>query len=70
MKKKKRRQLFVLVLVVLCWGALPTAIQAANQARGGFAVGGEYALLVLPFVVAEVVFTLSDLCCDAKEKDR
>lgn len=66
MKKKQRRQLFVFVLVALCWGALPAAVQAANLARGGFAVGGEYALIVLPFVVAEVVFTLADLCKGAE----
>ena len=67
MKKKKRRQLFVLVLVALCWGAFPTAYQAANLARGRFAVGGEYALLVLPFVVAEVVFTFADICKGAEK---
>lgn len=65
--KKKRRQMFVLVLVALCWGALPTAIQAANFARGRFAIGGEYSLVFLPFIVAEVVFTLADLCQSAEK---
>ncbi|MBR5873150.1 MAG: hypothetical protein IKY90_00270 [Oscillospiraceae bacterium] len=66
MKTKVKRQRFVLMLMFIFWGMFPTAYQMAMLQRGKFAIGGEYYLLILPFVIAELVFTLADLKKDRK----
>lgn len=57
----KKRKNFVLFLMFIFWGMFPTACKIAMIQRGKFAIGGEYCLLILPFVIAELVFTLADL---------
>ena len=66
MTKKEKRQAFVLFLMFIFWGMFPTAYQMAMHQRGKFAIGGEYCLLILPFVIAELVFTATELTKDAK----
>ena len=66
MKTKEKRQRFVLLLMFIFWGMFPTAYQMAMHQRGKFAIGGEYCLLILPFVIAELVFTVADLKKEAK----
>lgn len=66
MTKKEKRQKFVLFLMFIFWGMFPTAYQMAMHQRGKFAIGGEYCLLILPFVIRELVVTVADLKKDAK----
>ena len=66
MTRKEKRQRFVLLMMFIFWGMFPTAYQMAMHQRGKFAIGGEYCLLVLPFVIAELVFTVADLKKEAK----
>lgn len=66
MKTKEKRQRFVLLLMFIFWGMFPTAYQMAMHQRGKFAIGGEYCLLILPFVIRELVFTVADLKKEAK----
>lgn len=62
----KKRRNFVLLLMFIFWGMFPSAYKVAMAQRGRFAIGGEYCLLVLPFVIRGLVFTLSDLQKDSK----
>lgn len=66
MNTKIKRQRFVLLLMFIFWGMFPTAFQMAMNQRGKFAIGGEYCLLILPFVIAELVFTMADMKEEAK----
>ena len=59
--KNTKRQRFVLVLMFIFWGMFPAAYRGAMLQRGRFAVGGEWCLLIMPFVIAEIVFTLQDI---------
>lgn len=68
MNTKIKRQRFVLLMVFIFWGMFPTAYQMAMHQRGKFAIGGEYCLLVLPFIIAEIVFTLADMKKDAESR--
>ena len=61
MKTKVKRQRFVLLLMAIFWGMFPSAYKVAMAQRGQFAIGGEYCLLIFPFVIAELAFTLADL---------
>lgn len=63
----KKRRNFVLILTLIFWGMFPTACRIAMAQRGQFAIGGEYALLILPFVIAELVFTVADLVKDSQQ---
>ncbi len=63
----KKRRNFVLFLMFIFWGMFPTACKIAMAQRGQFAIGGEYCLLILPFVIAELVFTLVDLKKDSRQ---
>lgn len=60
MKNQKRKQ-FVINLILLFWGLFPYAFKTAMMQRGKFAIGGEYCLFILPFVIAELIFTIEDL---------
>lgn len=60
-KQKNKRKNLLLIIWIICWGMFPTALQMAMRQRGQFAIGGEYCLLLLPFVIAELVFTIEDL---------
>ena len=64
--KNVKRQRFVYFLMFIFWGMFPTAYKIAMAQRGKFAIGGEYCLLILPFVIAELVFTLADLKREAE----
>ena len=66
MRRKEKRQRFVLLLMFIFWGMFPSAYRMAMHQRGKFAIGGEYCLLILPFVIAELVFTVADLKKEAK----
>ena len=66
MRRKEKRQRFVLLLMFIFWGMFPVAYKTAMAQRGKFAIGGEYCLLILPFVIAELVFTVADLKKEAK----
>lgn len=66
-KIKNKRKIYMAGLVLFFWGMFPTAYQMAMHQRGKFAIGGEYCLLIRPFVIAEIVFTLADL---VREADR
>lgn len=66
MRRKEKRQRFVLLLMFIFWGMFPTAYQMAMYQRGKFAIGGEYCLLILPFVIRELVFTVVDMKKEAK----
>ena len=66
MKTKVKRQRFVLLLMAIFWGMFPSAYKVAMAQRGQFAIGGEYCLLVLPFVIRGLVFTLTDLHKESK----
>ena len=66
MKTKVKRQRIVYLLMFIFWGMFPTACKIAMIQRGKFAIGGEYCLLIMPFVIAELVFTLADLKREAK----
>ena len=61
-----KRQRFVLLLMAIFWGMFPSAYRVAMAHRGQFAVGGEWCLLIMPFVIAELVFTVADLKKDSK----
>ena len=56
-----KKQRFLLLLIFIFWGMFPSAYRVAMAQRGQFAIGGEYCLLIFPFVIAELVFTLADL---------
>ena len=62
----KKRQNFLILLIIVFWGMFPSAYKVAMAQRGQFAIGGEYCLLILPFVIAELVFTLTDLHKESK----
>lgn len=66
MRRKEKRQRFVLLLMFIFWGMFPTAYRMAMHQRGEFAIGGEYCLLILPFVIRELVFTVADMKEEAK----
>ena len=66
MKTKEKRQRLVLLLMFIFWGMFPSAYRMAMHQRGEFAIGGEYCLLILPFVIRELVFTVADLKKAAK----
>lgn len=61
-----KRQRFVLLLMAIFWGMFPSAYRVAMAQRGQFAVGGEWCLLIMPFIIAQLVFTLADLKRDSK----
>ena len=61
-----KRQRFVLLLMGIFWGMFPSAYRVAMAQRGQFAVGGEWCLLIMPFIIAQLVFTLADLKRDSK----
>lgn len=67
MTRKEKRQRFVLFLMFIFWGMFPTAYRMALHRRGKFAIGGEWCLLILPFVIAELVFTVADLKKDSRQ---
>lgn len=64
-----KRQRFVLLLMAIFWGMFPSAYKVAMAQRGRFAIGGEYCLIILPFVIRGLVFTLEDLKKEAKGWD-
>ena len=64
-----KRQRFVLLLMTIFWGMFPSAYKVAMAQRGRFAIGGEYCLIILPFVIRGLVFTLEDLKKEAKGWD-
>ena len=66
MTRKEKRQRFVLLLMFIFWGMFPSAYRVAMSQRGQFAVGGEWCLLIMPFVIGELVFTVADLKKEAK----
>ena len=61
-----KKQRFLLLLIFIFWGMFPSAYKVAMAQRGQFAVGGEWCLLIMPFVIAQLVFTLADLKKDSK----
>ena len=56
-----KKQRFILLLMAIFWGMFPSAYRVAMAQRGQFAIGGEYCLLIMPFVISGLVFTLADL---------
>lgn len=56
-----KKQRFLLLLIFIFWGMFPSAYKVAMAQRGQFAIGGEYCLLIMPFVIRGLVFTLADL---------
>ena len=64
----KKRQNFLILLIIVFWGMFPSAYRVAMAQRGHFAIGGEYCLLILPFVISSLLTTLADITKDANSR--
>ena len=65
----KKRQNFLILIIIVFWGMFPSAYRVAMAQRGQFAIGGEYCLLILPFVIYSLLDTLVDLTKEAESWD-
>lgn len=63
----KKRHWLLIVLIAVVWGSFPSIYTSLYNQRGGFVVGGEWLMLIFPFVIYSIVDTVCEMVADIKK---